>query len=459
VMTIPRLMRGKRVGVALSAEGMVAAIANHSPGGERPRVWSRPINQSPVGFPDTADLAQGLRELRELVGPKQLLRVALLPPLVQLKRIELPRLREEEVARLVARDPARYFLGVAERQVVGAKVINTGRRAPVPYLVATADAQLIEAIYQAAAASDWVLDGVVPAQTAWAAWALRSGLAIGPSAWLMVSDGSGITALLLEAGRLQLQRRFRLADVAGAAKAVVEQGRMDGHDALAIVLAGPNLRAVLVEELGSQSVRVTPTSDEGSANAALIAAHGVWCGSEPELPPERVVKARQRRSVLVSARLLAGAAALLVIAGGAELWGAHRELDRLKSRRAALRTMVVDAMRAREELDGLSTRLATLRMADTARSHWAAVLVSIAEYLPADAHLVAMRGSSDTLVLEGVARHAEPVFDAIQRAPNVIAVRADAPIRQEAQDSTTVEQFTLAARMAVENPPSRRGGQ
>ena len=75
------------------------------------------------------------------------------------------------------------------------------------------------------------------------------------------------------------------------------------------------------------------------------------------------------------------------------------------------------------------------------------------ENLPEDAHLTAFRGQADSLWLEGIADRAAGVFEAMQSAPDVLGVRAQAPIRRELRDGEVpIERFTLAARLA---PKSR----
>ena len=72
-----------------------------------------------------------------------------------------------------------------------------------------------------------------------------------------------------------------------------------------------------------------------------------------------------------------------------------------------------------------------------------------------DAYLAAFRGRGDSVGLEGVAQRAAGVFTALQRAPRVAGVRADAPIRQEASPrpgAPPVERFTVTARLAEHQP-------
>jgi Tfp pilus assembly protein PilN len=159
---------------------------------------------------------------------------------------------------------------------------------------------------------------------------------------------------------------------------------------------------------------------------------------------------RWRRTRRLSHRLVAGAAALLLLSAGFELWGAHRELAALHGQRETIRGTVVKAMELREAVAEVDDRLRGLAAAETAASRWSGVIADVAEHLPADAHLISLRGAGDSLVLEGVAARAAGVFESLQQAPGVAGVRAEAPIRQEARDSAPpVERFSLGARLAA----------
>jgi hypothetical protein len=79
---------------------------------------------------------------------------------------------------------------------------------------------------------------------------------------------------------------------------------------------------------------------------------------------------------------------------------------------------------------------------------WSSFLADLGDYLPRDAHVVALRGVRDSIVVEGVAGRAIGVFQALQYVPRVTGVRAETPIRQDiASDGTVREQFALSVRL------------
>ncbi|PYR87654.1 MAG: hypothetical protein DMF84_31100, partial [Acidobacteria bacterium] len=95
-----------------------------------------------------------------------------------------------------------------------------------------------------------------------------------------------------------------------------------------------------------------------------------------------------------------------------------------------------------------------LERADRTAIRWSEVLADFSDYLPRDAYLVAFRGRADSVGVEGLAGHAAGVFAALQHAPRVAGVRADAPIRQEAPrpGRAPVERFAVAVRLAERAP-------
>jgi hypothetical protein len=372
-------------------------------------LWSRHLTPAAAG--GWSDLTAGLIQMREdlKVGPGRI-HFALLPPLVQVRRIELPRLADDTLRQVLTRDSSRYFAGVRAPQVIGIRRLAPGRRSPMTYLVTSADALMVESLFASAAEAGWTVESVVSAYSAWESASCRMWPELKRAAGQVCISGNDRTEVLqLERGRLALVRRF-------SASSGAEQP------------AAPLSR----------------TLDSPEATAAQAAGNA----DGPDLLPDQVRAGRQQRAGRLSARLLTAAAALLLITAGIEAWGVHRELAEVESRRAALKQNVSRAMVVREEMGQLDARLRVLLGAEAARSQWARTLVSVAEYLPSDAHLVGFRGSADSVVLEGEAERASLVFESLQKAPGVLSVRADAPIRQEARDSgPAVERFTLAARL------------
>lgn len=406
-----RMRQRAEIGLALGRDRLTAVtLGRRSSAGDE--TWSRPLEPCADGRTGWSDLVPALEELRELTGlARARLRVSLLPPLVQTKRIELPRLRADELRRILTRDVGRYFSGRDAPRVVAVAPCGQGRRSPWPYLVCATDSGTLDALYSSVGRIGWTVESVAPAYPAWqmAATRKRPELRRGDG-WVAIDMDCRIERLRLERGRLAEIRRFREADRASALEAAD------------VTMAGDSIE--------------------------VLAARYASYGRDLDLVPEDVRDHRVRRSNRRSTRLVLGAAALLSLSAGVELWGAHRELRALEDRRVMLRSRVAEAMRAREQLDGLDARLRALAAAQASASRWALALTSTADHLPRTAYLVDLRGEADTLMMEGVAQQAAQVFEALGKAPGFVAVRAAAPIRQEAQDSgAAIERFTLSARL------------
>jgi hypothetical protein len=359
----------KTIGIALGPDRLVALL----PGGRR------------LETTEAADLARALAELKETTGLAQArVSVALLPPLVELRRVTLPPLRADERRRVLARDVARYFIGVREPQVVSSE-------AP---LAAAAPARLIDDVEAAVAGVGWVLGGVVPAHVAWAAKA-RDGRVAAPLP-------HATEVLRVEQGR------------------VVERGRL--------------------------------RPGEADPNATEIDPYAVAAEYAPrvhalDLCSDERRKVRGRRAGRIARTLVTGAAACVLAAAGLDYWGLGRELATVRERRAALAPQVSAAMRTRDSLGTVAGVVATLGTLEATSPRWSTFLTDLADYLPRDAHLVAVRAVGDSVAAVGIAREAAGVFEGLARMPHLAGVRADGPIRQEVAPSGVVrEHFGLSAR-------------
>jgi len=402
-------MRGA-VGIALAPD-RVATIS-----------WSRPLSPRVPGAAEWDDLRLGLIELKEQLGlerPRAF--VALLPPLAQARVVELPRLTVAEYTRVLSRDAARYFVTGRDPQLAAGQPLES-RGSPVRVLAATAPRDLIDAVVTALEASGWRVESIVPAAAAWLA---AAGAAAGAGRGrrdrvaIVVPAGDAIEVLHVEAGRLASLRRI--------------PGSSGSADDVTAALT----------DLGSTVQRLS----DPTASAAV----GVWDAIGPQLLPERCLVERRHRATRLGVRLSAAALVLVVAAAGLDWWGARRDLATVAARRASIRGDVAVALARQDTVDALLARHAGLARADREAQRWSEVLADFSQYLPRDAYLAAFRGRGDSVGLEGVAQRAAAVFAALQRAPHVAGVRADAPIRQEASlrpGALPVERFAVTARLA-----------
>ncbi len=400
----------RTIGIAVAADRIATAT------------WSRPLTPRALGAGEWDDLRTALVELREslaLRAPRAA--IALLPPLAQARLLELPPLRPAEYRRILSRDAARYFpTGDVAQVAAGEPLAARGPRrsldSPPRVLAAAAASDLIEALVRTVDAAGWQLGSIVPAEVA----------------WLQRLRGE-VAALVVPAGTLVAVLR-----VDGGVPVALRRVRRPLHEA-------PRVVREVIAELECDGAAVQVLDDALSAAAA-----GAVSAPGPQLLPDRVVVERRRGVNRRMIQLSAAALALLLAAAGLDLWGARRELAAVASRRAAIREEVAAALARQDTLESLVARHAALERAGGAAVRWSEVLADFSDYLPRDAHLIAFRGRADSVGLEGIARRAAGVFEALRRAPRVAGVRADAPIRQEASQSggPPVERFAVAARLA-----------
>jgi hypothetical protein len=403
------------VGVALERDRLVARL----PSGD---AWIRALTRAPDSDSWT-DLTEALSELRAAVGKARGdLHIALMPPLANVRCLDLPGVSEAEATQIVSRDPSRFLPMRGSPLVV--ELEGSGWRRVSPFLLAATPASIIEAIGDAAQRSGWTLSAVVPAQFAWAASASSAGRSAHrkPND-VVVALASHVDMLRVWKGRVVMDRR-----ILRAPEGVTAQ----------------ELRAWTAEhQVGlHEDAMVIASSDE----VAMIAARFASRSRGPLLLPESCrisVRQRDRRGTMIR---FATAAVLVIIAAALAPWGLSRERANIAAERVRIRSHVSRALAVRESVAVLNARLATIRSLEDDAPRWSAFVTTLAETLPSDAFLVSLSATGDSLHLEGGATRAAPVFDALARVAAVRSVRPEGPIRQEVSaGGVTSEHFVLAA--------------
>ena len=444
---------GLHVGLALDATSC-CAVDLRAP---RTAPWERalsPMSADAAAWPALADALRELAAARGAAGGE--LSVALLAPLAQLRRVELPPLRADEARRLLARNAARWFLGAREPQVTAVEPTRTRGGAPGPVVAAAASARLVEAVHQAAAEAGFAVRTIVPAEAAWraAAIALWPSLARGDGE-VLVHQASRTTLLRLAAGRLVGLRQLRAgAADAGEVLAALAERAADGPAGPSVSLGAfglPAARHALGEALAGRGVSpALPATSwrELADSPARVAAAFAARGAGLELVPESLRVARRGRATRAAALLAGVALLLLVLAAGLELWGVRGELAAVRGRRAELRPRVAAAMASQTGVEERLGQATALAEAERGATRWTALLATLAEHLPEDAYVVALRGRADSVVVEGLATSAADALAAIERAPGIAGVRTAAPVRTDLETDEGGERFTFAARLA-----------
>jgi hypothetical protein len=442
-------------GIALSATELCAAgVGPHAAG-----AW-RAALEPPNGDAAWPSLATALSELARALGvggTGGVLAVSLMPPLTEVRRLELPPLRDDELQRLLSRNASRYFVHARGPQVVGASWIGRQKRGeggPAPLIAAAASARLIAVIRAAAEQSGWTVDSIAPAETAWSASARRLWPAFGrEAAQVVVAQDDRTDVLHLDGGQLIGVRRFR----GGAVDAAMIADTVRSFRRIGIAGAAP-ARRDLVTALEQAGVRVLLPAGDAAAIAGgdVLAAQfaGETEGSGPTLRSEDAATVDRVRATKLTWAISGVAAALLVLSAGVELWGVTHQLRVVREERAALRGQITATLVGRTTLESMYRQVAALNTIDRTAPQWSAVIASLSEAVPQDAHLTAIRTRQDSLVVDGLGEHAARVFDALASTPGLIEVRSAAPVRREAQDDgSALEHFTIAARV---EPSSER---
>ena len=459
-------MLPRRIGVAIAPDRMWASLApvssllpRRSGGGEIRETPLEPLG-SAAGWPDLEDALRNLREDAAAEGGS--LAIALLPPLVRVRRFDLPPLTDAETRGVIERGASKYFTGVREPQVAGiSRVVHRLRRSGT-VVAAAAPARTISAVLAAARAAGWTVTAVRPAHAAWIAGAKVQWPELArETAQLAILRQDTTELLRLEHGSIAAVRQF--ANIATRVEqmvdAVIESA--DGVAPLPLLTIGPEeLRRLLVEPLADRGIQLGDRAAKWRAASespeAMAAAFAHDARELDLLPPEahaqRSASARRR-----ALQLTGVAAAFLVVGAAARLWDVRRELASVQARRAEIREAVNGATEARGTIESLRRRLTALEPMEADATRWSAVLAGVAAHLPRDAYLVDVRASADSVVLDGIASRAAGVFDRLTRAPGITAVRPAGSIRRDVTEAgVPVERFSLSARVGRDSASASR---
>ena len=386
-----------RIGIAVGGENVTIARLDQPEAKPHVHIYRVP----PVSRDEGWDhLVRVLRETGEAFPPSGRRGVqvylTLLPPLVRVRTLTLPRLRDHELRMVLARDVGRYLIGVTVPQVIGYRRVGDPRRSPQPVLLAAAPEWLVDGLVRSVEAVGWEVAAIGPAHAAWAAAATSDGT-------LVVADDGSAEVIQVEDGELSDVRR----------------------------------------------VPLTPTLASTVVAPEETAARHAQAVRSFELVPAGIVEARTDWSRQLTRRLWIAAAALLLVTLGLARLDLARELAAIRSERQMIAAQVGGAMRDREVLENRRALLTALASAELQSARWTGVLGGLAGRLPEDAWLTGFRGQGDSLSLDGEAGDAGGVIAALQRADAFSGVQATAPIRQMAREDgeSAGERFTLLVRL------------
>jgi hypothetical protein len=436
-----------QTGVAISA-GEICATDIRLRGAAN-RAWRATLEAPPTDGSNWPSLVSALADLARTLGVAEgTLAISLMPPLTEVRRLELPPLADEDLQRLLGRNASRYFVNARGAQIVGASAATRRARGrPAPVVAAAASARLVASIRAAAEQTGWSVESVSPAESAWA----RAALALWPAfarrnSYALIAQEDRTDLLQLEEGRLAAVRRFR----AGSADAAMIADTV-GPTARVGVAGPPEARRALTVALSGLGVTTAGPSGEFSAAAEaadVLAAQ--FAGGEvgPTLRTESAIALEHAEARRATRRIGGAAAALFVVAALVRLWGVHHQLNLVRAEREKIRPELSSTLIGRTTVDATYRHLAALSAAERAAPQWSTVIGNLSASVPEEAHLTAIRARSDSLLVDGLAEHAARVFDALEKTHGLIDVRAASPVRRELQEGGgTLDHFTIAARV------------
>ena len=419
-------LRPLSIGVALDEHRLLAVLPGK--GDPQNRLWTRELEPAASNGAPWSNLDEALCDLKSRIRPRRAqLHVALLPPLAQLRLVEMPGVNEAEAAVVVSRDPSRFFANRDDSLVI--ELDGTGWRRRSPFMVTTASHAAIEAVDTAVRGAGFKLRGIVPAPLAWAASLPRSS----SPRDLLVAIDTQLLLLRVRNQRIIFVRRLPNGELDASPALLRERMALDG-----IVPAGDATCLFSLDD------------------AMACAASSVTRVSGPILLPDPLrACVRQREQWAVRARL-AAAVLLLIGAGALALAGLQRERSEVAVERSRLKAAAARSLLVRDSIALLRERLALLRDMETTSHEWSSLMSSIADALPREAFLNSLSATGDSLRLEGSSERAAPVFDALASVAGIGTVHPTAPIRQELRGSTLDEHFALSALIT---PPRRASGR
>lgn len=376
--------------------------------------------------------------------------IAILPPLCDARLIPLPPLRTAEAEAVLRRDSARYFVGIPSPHIIAVRSEpSTGRpRSSRDVLAAAAGAPFVDAISAAAAAVGWQVDGIAPAHAVWTTAASGTAkAAAGAHAYVAVT-GDVAHVVRLSGRRAAAVRRLPAHAVDDVVAAASEPGAGNAGTRV-VIFASDALRADMARRFAADGWSVTGADDAAVAAARSAGDAGV------RFVTATFAAERRAREKHLAARLIIAAAVLVVLAGVLEMWGARREWNAIRARRAEIREEVGPLVAMRDTIDRLIRQANAID--DRAREipRWTPALFDLALLLPHESHLTGLFATGDTLVIEAQGAGAGTALEAIRSAASLRDARLIGTVDRELDGgATTIERFRLSARLADPVQPS-----
>ncbi len=449
------------VGVAISATRVVAWMSREgsSSSGEE---WAQDIAPMPPTASEWPELEIALRALAADSGGGSLF-LALLPPLVQVRSIQLPPVDAEDALVLVTRGAGKYFSGAREPQVISVNAHEGEKGEPTMALACAASARVIQAVREAVNGAGWKVARIVPAQSAWLTaadhvWAKSDALV--DHGRLIVVDEDRTEVIFKRGGRAESFRHLRgLGDDGeklleliavtpdSAQNALAKQSR-NGLRPVAIIGADSirHRLAPVLRERGLQPMEPEGVWKQVMTSPSLCAAHFAPLTEDLELVTQQARNTREA-SYNRLAVVLGGVAAAMFLGGlGAQYWGLEREVAFLQAKRDSIKTAVTQVRDAQRRIGTLGAPIGALDSLRSQTIKWSLVLEDIAAHLPADAYATSIRMKRDSVNVDGQGKDAGTALESLRASPSLMDVKQAGQIRRDAE----LSYFNLVAKVKRE---------
>lgn len=414
------------IGVELDPQ-VLRAVRLEGPGGRRSRVLEAAW--------DPEGSEEGVRALCEGLGRARRVAVAIRLPLLFTKRVRLPPMTAAERRQALRLEPQRYFPVRLEELAIAVReddLVFAAREAGVSAWV-----RALEELGPV----DLVEPGPV---------SLARGLAQG-----------GVREAIV--GLDDRRGGFGMIQIRGGAVAAVRRlygdpgangwplGSEQAPEPQTIYLSpwAEDRAAELAAEL--RGAVLEPLPDVGPVPVPFLSAYGAALGIGRELsqalaPDElrgRVVARRRRELAMASVAALAATVFALSAADG---WRA-RSVERVSADLAGLNTRAAPALALQKELAALGRRARAIAEIRAGRPDPLRALLVVSQRLPAGAYLRSLRLAGGEWQIDGYARRAANVTQALGSAPelrdvHVLAATSRAQVGDQANES-----FSLAFRL------------
>ena len=388
---------------------------------------------------DRDNPGDAVEALREHLGPRGRIVVAVDLPLLFVKQVKLPPLEAAEKERILRLEPERFFAVRGEDIVAAARADDNltfaAREAPLAaWVTALEGLGSVEAIEPGPAALVRALahGGVTDAAVLWDA------------------HPDGVAVVVVRDGRVALVRRV-FGDVEAAARALG-----DGAPVPPRVYLSPwseaRARTVATCLPGTTPVALPAVSDVATpflpALGAAMAIDGPRASTGSLAPVDLATRigARRRRALAVAAVMCV--AALVFAVSSVDAWRA-RALRALEAGLPALRERAAPALALQNEIQAATREVEAIRRVALQRPDPLQVLAALSSRLPAGAYVRSLRSAGRDWQIDGYAPNAAQLLALLAGTPQLEDVRFLSATTRVTIGDRTYDSFALAFRFAA----------